>query len=95
MPFSDNAVPGIALFSIQCNPLLVIATSVYIVRRRRSFGIHNVLPVHEETSFAEKVQPDGQSAEWLPPNHFDGNNWVAKIGSSHVLMFEVGSSLSS
>lgn len=88
MSFFDNDVPGFVLFSIQCIALLIIGTLFYIVKRRRSSRTHSVLPVHQDTPFAEKVVLNSQAveitekpAEWLPPNHFTGAEWVAKIAA--------------
>lgn len=63
------------------------ALIVYIVRRRRS-STHTV-PTPDVEAFtekprtpavglAEKSEP-AQHTEWLPPNHFDGNPWLARI----------------
>jgi phosphatidylserine decarboxylase len=87
MTFFDNAGPSVVLFSIQCITLLIIGSIFYIVRRRRSSEAQSVLPIHQETSSTEKIQSSNQIVlaeqvvEWLPPNHFDGSDWVAKIAA--------------
>lgn len=88
MSFFEDAAPSILLFSIQCLTILVILFTIYLVRRRRASRSSDVLPVYQDNTFDEKtiatsevsaIETNEKSAEWLPPNHFDGDNWVAKI----------------
>lgn len=88
MPCVTDAVPAAALLS---TPAVAAALAIYAVRQRRaaraaatpSIEEQEVLlekaPIFDHVGSTEKSMVEVSENDWKPPNHYDGNPWVARI----------------